>query len=93
MTAPGRDRSRLHLSKLDAFAEWAATQGYEREPTKGYYEVLRLRRKGEPPHIFHRHEGGDHATTIKGSTYLVTRWLRDKRRAAEAAATEAQWQK
>ena len=55
------DRATLHLSKLDDFAAFAATRGYVREPTKGAYEILRLRRGEEPPLLYYR-RGGDHAS-------------------------------
>src|ERR1700722_19973985 len=42
-TAYGRSRSMLALSKLEQFAAWAVADGFVREPTKGEYEVLRLR--------------------------------------------------
>lgn len=55
------DRASLHLTKLDEFAEFAATRGYVREPTKGAYEVLRLRRGNEPPLLYYQRHG-DHAS-------------------------------
>jgi hypothetical protein len=73
----------LHLTKLDAFANWAAQQGYVREQTKGVYEVLRLRREPEPPLLYYRHEGGDHATSTGRATSLVDRWIRERRRQRE----------
>ena len=55
------DRATLHLSKLDDFAAFAGTRGYEREPTKGAYEVLRLRKGDAPPLLYYRRHG-DHAS-------------------------------
>ena len=71
-------RDRLHLTKLDAFAAWALTQGYQRERSKGDYEVLRLRKDGEMPLIFWMHYGGDHATTDARSERLVRQWFRER---------------
>lgn len=58
------DRATLALHKLDAFAEWAKSKGYEREETKGHYEVLRLRKPGAAPLLYFRRDqgGGVHAT-------------------------------
>lgn len=77
------DRASLHLSKLDDFAAFAATRGFVREPTKGAYEVLRLRRGQEPPLLYYRRHG-DHASIPeyfgKGaknpSQGLVSAWFR-----------------
>ena len=76
-------RALLHLSKIDDFAEWAATKGWVREPTKGIYEVLRLRKKGKPkPLIFHRRDSARHATIGWDQSpghSLVRQWLRDRK--------------
>ena len=69
-------RDRLHLTKLDEFAAWAMHQGYHREPTKGDWEVLRLRKDEDAPFIYWEHIGGDHATTDQRSERLVRQWLK-----------------
>ena len=88
MGGPNRDRMTLHLNKLDAFASWAQSHGYKREPTKGAYEVLRLRKEPHPPLLYYRHEGGAHATSIGIATSLVDRWIRerDRQRAQQEGA-------
>jgi hypothetical protein len=79
------NRELLALSKLDEFAAWAATQGFQREPTKGLYKVLRLRIPGQPPLIFYTRSttlaGGkpQHATAQYDGAQLVRRWLRSRR--------------
>jgi ABC-type hemin transport system substrate-binding protein len=90
-------RALLHLSKIDDFARWAAQQGWVREPNKGYYEVLRLRKEGRTkrgrrkPMIFYRRHRGDHVTIggdqAQGHS-LVKRWLRE-RNAADDNEMEA----
>lgn len=75
-------RSHLHLSKLDEFAAWAATQGYERQPTKGVYEVLRLKGANPVPFIYYRRATSEHASipnNPQGAWFIVERWLRWKR--------------
>ena len=74
-------RDRLHLSKLEDFRAWALVQGYRAEPTKGDYEVLRLRKGTEAPLLFWWHHGGEHVTTDARSETLVSAWLRSRRRA------------
>ena len=72
-------RNLLHVSKLDVFAAWAATQGYVREDPKGDYEVLRLRRAGKPPVLFYRKlDAVEHVTAQDDGETLVHRWLRQR---------------
>ena len=51
-----RSRYKLHLTKLDEFAQFAATKGYQREATIGAYEVLRLSKPGSRPIIVYKRE-------------------------------------
>lgn len=72
-------RNLLHVTKLDAFAAWAETQGYVREDTKGDYEVLRLRFTGKPPVLFYRKSHTiEHVTAQRAGETLVHRWLRSR---------------
>jgi hypothetical protein len=80
-----RDRSLLHLSKIDAFADWLAGRGWKREPTKGVYEVLRVRKDRELV-LFFRHEGGEHATAYARGLRMVLQWLRARPRHAQPPA-------
>jgi hypothetical protein len=75
-SAYGRSRSLLSMSKLEEFAEWAVKDGFTREPTKGEYEVLRLRWPNMQPFIYFRREGAQHATSQAEGTQLVARWLK-----------------
>ena len=84
MDAPstgGRNRSRnlLSLSKLEEFAVWAVSQGYRRETTKGTYEVLRLRKRGESPVLFCKRDKGEHATSYGDGTALVQLWINTRK--------------
>lgn len=75
------NRQLLALSKIEEFAAWACTQGFQREPTKGVFEVLRLRYPNCRPILFFvrsRTVGGRepvHATAQTERTKLVHRWL------------------
>lgn len=71
-------RDQLHLNRLEDFAKWAEGQGYVREPVKGDYEVLRLRRGKGRPNLFWRHTKGEHATTDSNSQPLVDAWMGDR---------------
>ena len=77
-TSMGRRRDLLALSELEEFAEWAVKDGFIREPTKGEFEVLRLRWPKMQPYIFFRRIRKQHATSQAEGTQLVTRWLRTK---------------
>jgi len=76
-------RGVLHLNRLDAFAEWARALGWRREPTKGLYEVLRLRHpKVQAPIVLYaRTEPTDHATVPHdGPAWsLVKKFIADAR--------------
>ena len=89
----GRNRSRslLALAKLEEFAAWAVTQGYRREPTKGDYEILRFRKKGEAPLLYFKREKGmmggesQHATSYGYGTTLVQQWLNTRKQPKKEA--------
>ncbi len=90
------NRCTLALSKLDAFAAWASEQGYVREPTKGVYEVLRLRGPSgltPTPRLPGRGASGQlliyfvragshrrHASCQRAGLVLVDRWIRQRER-------------
>jgi hypothetical protein len=78
-SSAGRTRHLLAISKIDEFAAWAQEEGFKREPTKGIYEVLRLRFPKFQPYIFFQRAGSGHATCQSEGTQLVQRWLRDNK--------------
>lgn len=76
-----RNRCKLHLTKIEDFVDFVSELGYKREPTKGFYEVLRIRRdQDEPPVLFFTRVGTDHATVYGKGMSLVDKYLRTKRR-------------
>ena len=87
-----RSRSLLALTKLVDFAAWAVCQGYTIEPTKGKYEVLRLRKKGQSPLLYFRREKGmmggepEHATSYGDGTTLVQQWLNSRKQTKKVLA-------
>lgn len=74
-----RSRNLLALSKLEDFSKWADSKGYRREPTKGTYEVLRLREKGMSPVLFFKRDKGEHATSYGDGTALVQQWINSRK--------------
>jgi hypothetical protein len=79
-----RSRNLLAMTKLVDFAAWAVSQGYNREPTKGTYEVLRLRKKGMSPVLFFKRDKGEHATSYGEGTTLVQLWINTRKEKKEA---------
>lgn len=82
------ERATLHLTKIEEFAAWVTSErSFRREPTKGEYEVLRIRlldRSGDwEPVIFWRRNTGEQATTTDVGIRLVRSWLRSRRRATQ----------
>ena len=77
-------RGFLLYRDVEAFASWAATAGYRREPTPpaAEHEVLRLRPEaGRPPVLFHRRSGrkaSSYVTTTKLGTELFFKWHRER---------------
>jgi hypothetical protein len=74
-----RSRALLVLTKVVDFAAWAVCQGYKVEPTKGTYEILRLRKKGESPILFFKRDKGAHATSYGDGTTLVQQWINTRK--------------
>lgn len=59
----------------------AAMEKLRAEPTKGPYEVLRMRHSGcEDPMIVHGRDSGDHFTTWGESARMVRQYIRSKRK-------------
>ena len=79
----GRNRDQLHQNKLDEFVEWACEQGWTSEPTKGVFEVLRLR-NGKRLALGYQRGGCDHVTVYGESATLVKEWMRQRGRHAAA---------
>jgi len=74
------ERGLLHLDKVDAFAAWLEARGWVREPTKGIYEVLRMRSPEAPaPMILFARDRSRHATTQGGTHRLVREFINETR--------------
>ncbi len=79
------NRSQLHQSHFADFKAFAATRGYVAEPTKGDYEVIRLRlTSGGAPLLFFQRLRSDHATVQTAeANRLVTEYIRSRRSSGE----------
>ena len=65
-------RDRLHPNHLPEFVAYAATRGYEVEPTRGVYERLRIRKPDGRPIIFFQRDRTDHLTVPFDGAELVS---------------------
>lgn len=73
-------RNLLHKSKLNDFKRWLINDGWEIEPTKGLYEVLRARKGNKRPLIIHaRDNNKEHVTVQDRDAHIVRAYLRDRR--------------
>lgn len=85
MTRPidRQDRWSLHLDRLDDFAAFASGRGWFRVPTKGAYEVLRMKHPESPrPLVIFRREDAHYATIGRDQVdahQLLHDWLASTR--------------
>ena len=72
-----RRRDLLHKNQLSAFREWLIADGWTIEPTKGFYEVLRIRKPNHAaPVLFYlKHEPTEHITTFGLGTSLARQFV------------------
>jgi hypothetical protein len=81
------DRRTLHISKIDEFARWAVEHGYVREPVKGDYVVLRLRKRfptRDAPLVFYQKLPPTEHVTAYGDGYrLISQWLKLRKNGIE----------
>ncbi|WP_339139061.1 hypothetical protein [Kerstersia gyiorum] len=80
----------MHKTKLAEFQAFCEEYGWRVEPTKGPYEVLRMRHSGcEDPMIVHGRDSGDHFTTWGESARMVRQYVRRNRNGKAKAAKQA----
>ena len=70
-----RRRDLLHRDRLHEFRLWAARNGYVIEPTKGAFEVLRVRGSNTSG----KGDGSDHITATGKGVRMVLDFLHDTR--------------
>lgn len=76
------NRSTLHISKLEAFKEWLIKDGWEIEEPKGFYEVLRARKKGRenPLIVYKKLEAKEHLSLLDRDTGVVYAFLKNAKK-------------
>jgi hypothetical protein len=76
------NRCVVHVSKIEEFKEWLRSRGYNIEDPKGFYEVVRARKPGRAPVIFHKRDRTDHLTCMYGEpAKLGAMFVAESRRA------------
>ncbi|WP_028562296.1 hypothetical protein [Paenibacillus pinihumi] len=78
------NRNTLHRSKLDGFKRWLEQDGWDLQPAKGDYEVLRARKGRRLLLVYDRHEG-NHLSVADANMGVVRSYLRDKEAEHELA--------
>jgi hypothetical protein len=79
-------RHRLHVTKLEEFADFCTAHGWTRQPVKGEYEVLRMTHATKDPLIVHTRlvnsRGGDvqHLTLHGTAESMFNHWQHAKRK-------------
>ncbi len=77
-----RSRCLLHRTRLKAFQAFCEERGWVAEPTKGIYEVLRMRHPEEiaPMIVYRRIEIKEHLTVYGTGVKLAIEFVHQKRR-------------
>lgn len=71
------ERCLLHQKKLELFKRWLAIKGYEIQPTKGNFEVLRAKRKTDTVIIFKKIDAKEHLSVQQKDYRLVRQFIRE----------------
>ena len=71
-----RNRSKLHKNQLHTFKSWLMFEGWELQPTRGFYEVLRMTRKGSPILlVYTKLDAREHLTIFNESWIQYEKWV------------------
>lgn len=71
------ERCLLHLNKLEPLKIWLTSSGYELQPTKGIYEVLRATKGEETAIIYRRSIVKEHLTVQQKDYKLIRQFIRE----------------
>jgi len=69
-------RNLLHKPKLPDFLEWAKSMGAKIEPGRGYFQRVRIRFAGEPPHIIYDKLTDEHYSLEAKTARLVRKYIK-----------------
>ena len=77
------ERCLLHKNKLDLLKWWLSSRGYEIQPTKDFYEVLRAKKDKDTIIIYRKNEIKEHLTVQQKDHRLIRQFIRETRTQTE----------
>lgn len=77
------ERCLLHQNKLDLLKWWLSSKGYEIQPTKGMYEVLRAKNGKDTVIIFKKAGAKEHLSVQEKDYRLIRQFIRETKEGAE----------
>lgn len=69
------ERCLLHKNKLELFEWWLASRGYDIQPVKGLYEVLRAKKDSDTVIVYERNKAKEHLTVQQKDYHLVRQFI------------------
>ena len=82
------ERCLLHQNKLELLKWWLTTKGYEIQPTKGYFEVLRAKKDKDTIIIYRKIEIKEHLTVQQKDYKMIRQFIRETRTPKEREGKE-----
>lgn len=78
---PMTTRNQLHISKLGDFTLWLMAHGWQYQPAKGEYEVLRMTKESikGPLLVYSRLASKEHLTVYGHSDRWFNKWMKSMR--------------
>ncbi len=73
------ERCLLHQNKLDLLKWWLTSRGYEIQPTKGVYEVLRANNGKDTVIVFKKSGAKEHFSVQQKDHKLIRQFIRETR--------------
>ena len=73
------ERCLLHQNKLELLKWWLSSKGYEIQPIKGIYEVLRAKKDKETIIIYKKDSAKEHLTVQQKDHKLIRQFIRETR--------------
>lgn len=69
------NRNTLHINKLEDFKNYLSCIGFEIQPTKGFYEVLRAKKDKRTVIVYEKSEAKEHLTVQDKDTDLLREFI------------------
>lgn len=73
------ERCLLHKNKLELLKWWLSSKGYEIQPTKDFYEILRAKKDKDTIIIYRKNEIKEHLTVQQKDHKLIRQFIRETR--------------